>query len=478
VSTLDPHTLDRVVSWLVATIALGPALAGALLGTLLLVGKSPSERNTARLVEWGSGLALLLSFALAGVWWAGGATPIPLHLGQLFEVRGYAYELGLLVDTLSLTMLLTTGLIVSFVARFSVHYLHRDPGYHRYFVLLCAFTVGMHLLVLAGSFDLLFVGWEIVGISSMLLIAFFRERPGPVRGATRAMVSYRVSDIGLLVAGILLHQLSGTSEFTDAFGTGRWPVDSTHLSEGAATVVLLVLLVSVVGKSAQFPLGGWLPRAMEGPTPSSALFYGALSVHAGVYLLLRAAPLLAISPVASTVVTIVGGVSAIWATASGRTRSDAKSAMAYATITQVGLMLVAIGLGFYRWALFHMVAHAVLRLWQLLRTPSALHDALRLRAAIAAEPVARPSWIALALSERTLAKLYARALHGFHVDEALDRFVVRPVITASRALDRFERRWEHRLAGRAADACAAPAEPEPLLSRPKADPTRTIEEQP
>lgn len=477
-SPLDPHTLHQIVTALVATITLGPALSGALLGTLLVLGKPPSERATARLVEWGSGVALLLSFALAGAWWFAGATPIPLHVGQLFEVRGYAYELGLLVDMLSLTMLLITGLIVSFVARFSVHYLHRDPGYHRYFVLLSTFTVGMHLLVLAGSFDLLFVGWEIVGVSSILLIAFFRERPGPVRGAVRAMVSYRVSDIGLLVAGILLHQLSGTSEFTDAFGTGRWPVDSAHLSEGAATAVLLVLLVSVIGKSAQFPLGGWLPRAMEGPTPSSALFYGALSVHAGVYLLLRAAPLLAISPVASTVVTVVGGVSAVWATASGRTRSDAKSAMAYATITQVGLMLVAIGLGFYRWALFHMAAHAVLRLWQLLRTPSALHDALRLRAAIAAAPALRPSWIALALSERTLSKLYARALHGFHVDEALDRFVVGPVLAASRTLDAFERRWEHKLAGQAAEACAAPAEPEPLRAKPEAEPRRTLEEHP
>jgi NADH:ubiquinone oxidoreductase subunit 5 (subunit L)/multisubunit Na+/H+ antiporter MnhA subunit len=460
---MEPRTF---VEDSLAFVALGPGLAAGAIGGAMLLGRPLSERATGRLVVWGSSVALLLTAGLIVAWTALGGVPIPVHFGRWFHVGAYDFEVSALVDGLSLTMLAVTGIIITLVARFSVRYLHREGGYQRYFLLLCLFTIGMHVLVMAGSFDLLFMGWEVVGMSSLLLISFFRHRTGPVRGVLRAMVSYRVADVGLLVAGVFLHEFAGSAEFSAAFGLDPWPTATAHLTHGSATVVVLALLLSVMGKSAQLPLSGWLPRAMEGPTPSSALFYGSLSVHAGVYLLLRAAPLLDASPVGAVAVGVVGGTTAVYATVVGRTQPDAKSALAFATIAQVGLMLVSIGMGFYRFALFHMVTHASLRVLQLLRTPSALRDAQEIRAALAKAPYARPSLVARLLPAPTLARFYHLALHRFFLDELLHRFVVRPFLGASQGLDRLERRWTAVLSGWGAPAASA-ADAQPRTSLPQ-----------
>src|SRR4029079_18170497 len=214
-----------------------------------------------------------------------------------------------------------------------------------------------------GSFDLLFAGWELVGISSVLLVAFFHERVGPVRAAIRPLVTYRLCDVGLVLAAVLLHQSLHTTVFVDVFRAQQEHASGTSLSTGyvaPATWVALALLVAAMGKSAQFPVGGWLPRAMEGPTASSAIFYGGLSVHAGVFLLIRSAPLYAHEPIAAGAIILVGAVTAGIATLSGQVSPDAKSALSYATIAQVGLMFVECGLGFHGIALVHLSAHAVL----------------------------------------------------------------------------------------------------------------------
>ncbi|AKF04040.1 proton-conducting transporter membrane subunit [Sandaracinus amylolyticus] len=438
-------TLSELRVALALVVAL-PAIAGGVLGLAMLARRAPSEATIGRLVSWSIGLSTVLSVVLTGGWIALGATARDVHLATWFAVPGHAFTIGALLDALSLTLTLVTNVVCFLVARFSIRYLHREPGYARFFLLLCVFTTGMHVLVLAGSYDLLFVGWELVGLASVLLIAFFSHRSGPVGGAVRAMITYRVADVGLLVAGILLHQAAGSAELADAFAGGAHGLHHAH-GIASATTIGLLLLLAVLGKSAQLPLGGWLPRAMEGPTPSSALFYGALSVHAGVYLLLRSAPLLEASPVASAAVAIVGALTAVHATMVARTQSDAKSLLAYATITQVGLMLVEIGLHLWTWALVHMVAHAFLRLLQLLRTPSALRDAQEIRAALATTPAPRPSLWARMLPATTLAWLQHLALRRFFVDEILARFVVEPVMRASRALDRVERHGVAALSG-------------------------------
>lgn len=438
-----------------------PALALAALGISIIARRVPSEAAIARGVSWAIGLSTLLSLALGWAWIGLGGRAVEVHLGAWFAVAGHEVPIVLLLDGLSLTMTLVTNVVCFLVARFSIRYLHREEGFARFFLLLCLFTVGMHVLVLAGSYDLLFAGWELVGIASFLLIAFYWQRGGPVRGAVRAMITYRVSDVGLLVAGVLLHHAAGSGKLAEAFGPGGWTHRAAHLSPAGATTVGLALLLSVMGKSAQFPLGGWLPRAMEGPTPSSALFYGALSVHAGAYLLLRSAPLLEASPVVSAAVAVVGAVTAIHATLVGRTQSDVKSVLAYATITQVGLILVEIGLHLWTFALVHVVAHVFLRLLQLLRTPSALRDAQEIRAALASAPTPRPSPLARALPARFVARVYHLALHRFFLDELLERGVVAPVLAASRALDRLERRWVAALSGWTPEEPSAPPLPAP-----------------
>jgi NADH-quinone oxidoreductase subunit L len=417
-----------------------PALAALSIGVRMLVRRAPTERTTAAIAGASALSSWLLSIGLFVLYRERGAHPLDIDFGSWFSVEGYDFEVELLVDHLSLLMLITSTSIVGLAGRFSVRYLHREPGFHRFFLLMSAFSAGMSLLVLSGSYDLLFAGWEIVGIASMLLIAFFNDRRGPILGAVRAMISYRVADVGLLAAGVLLHEFLGSAEFEHAFHEGVWPHAGTPLDSTGATWVALALLLAVMGKSAQFPLSGWLPRAMEGPTPSSALFYGALSVHAGVYLLLRSAPLIESSTTASIVIGVVGALSAISATLTGRTQTDAKNILAYATITQVGLMLVAIGFHLWTWVLVHMVGHASLRLLQLLRAPSALRDAQELQAALRGSPRPRPGVGVRVLPERFLARLYFLARHRFFMDEWMERLVLAPLLGLARGIDKLERK--------------------------------------
>lgn len=429
---------DDTLRVAVALIPGFPLLAMALLAALWSFGR-PSERVIARVTS-GSILASWLTADLvAWVWLQRGGATVHVSLGTWFEVDGEGFGLAAMLDVLSLTMAGTTALIALLVAHFSERYLHREEGFARFYILLCTFTAGMLTLVLAASFDLLFVGWEAVGLASMMLVGFFRERLGPLRGAVRVMVTYRAADVGLLVAAVLLHQSAGSSDFVHVFGGASWPAASTHLAPHIATAVSLWLLAAVIGKSAQFPLGGWLPEAMEGPTSSSALFYGALSVHAGVYLLLRASPLLESSPAASVAVGVVGAVTAVHATMVGRAQSDAKSALAYATMTQVGLMLVGLGLHLWTWVLVHLIAHACLRLLQFLRTPSALRDAHELHAALDEAPSAHTGMSPRRLPPWLFERLYFVSLHRFFIDTVLMQGFVGPLLRLSRGIDRVER---------------------------------------
>ena len=207
-------------------------------------------------------------------------------------------------------------------------------------------------------YDLLLGGWELVGITSVLLIAFFDERREPVRNSIRVFAAYRLADVGLLLAIFFI-----------------------HYSPHSYTTIGLLLLVAAAGKSAQFPFSGWLPRAMEGPTPSSAIFYGAISVHLGAYLLLRSSHIIDQSPWASAAIFFIGAQTALVATLVHRVSPDAKTSLAYAAMAQLGIVFVEISLGFPRLALAHIIGHAIVRTLQFLRAPSMLHDYHRVHAA-------------------------------------------------------------------------------------------------
>jgi NADH-quinone oxidoreductase subunit L len=453
-SILSTHVESAVwARWLVLAVPAAPLLCALLLGALMMLGRKVQEHEIATIAGLGVGVSLVASLGTAAAFLARGALALEVHFGSLYEIDGYRFTIELLVDRLSIAMVLTTALVTALVARFSIRYLHRDPGFLRYFVLLSVFDAGMQLLVLAGTYDMLFIGWEMVGLSSFMLITFFQLRDGPARAGLRAFVTYRVTDVGLLVAGVLLHQATGSSELEAAYGSGAWPHATTHLDAAATMPIALALLLSTIGKSALFPASGWLPRAMEGPTPSSALFYGALSVHAGIHLLLRSAPLFETTTVGAFAVVAIGGLTVLTSTLAGRVQSDIKSALAYATSAQVGLMATAVGVAaltrsgtLAMLVVLYMVAHALLRTLQLLRAPSALRDAQEIAAAL---PDARPTprLAARFLGMRARATLYRLAYHRFFLDELLDRLVISPVMGLARGADRLERLWVAALSG-------------------------------
>ena len=219
------------------------------------------------------------------------------------------------------------------VNAFAGKYLHLEPGFARFFILLCLFGIGMNLIVLADSIDVLFAGWECLGISSALLIGFFHERANAVKAALRAFTTYRICDVGILVASVVIHRAVGSGDFDRLFGL-NWPQGVCTVSDTTATIVSLLLVFAALGKSAQVPFSGWLPKAMEGPTPSSAIFYGALSVHAGAYVLLRCGPLLDKAPLARITLIVIGIGTALHASLVGRVQTDLKSVLAFASMTQ------------------------------------------------------------------------------------------------------------------------------------------------
>jgi NAD(P)H-quinone oxidoreductase subunit 5 len=307
-------------------------------------------------------------------------------------------------------------------------------------VLYALFLSGITLIALAGSIEVLFAGWEFLGLSSALLIGYFHERRAPVSNALRVFAVYRLSDAAMLAAAVLMHHWTGAGSLTQVF----YGASSMALDAAQTTAIAVLLLIAVVGKSGLLPLSGWLPRAMEGPTSSSAVFYGSLSIHAGCFLLLRAEPLFEHAPVARVLVIAAGLATALHATLSARVQTDVKSALTYAALTQVGVIVVEIGLGFTMLALVHMVGHACYRLLQFLSAPNILHDLHELENAlgddghpVASGPKRASQGPGVAAPLRRW--LYLAALERGFLDALIDRFVVRPFVVIASALDRFDR---------------------------------------
>jgi NADH-quinone oxidoreductase subunit L len=408
---------------------LAPGLLFVVLAMLWLFGWDPVESVISRL----TGLTFSASiFALAVIVWklaVTGAPAVTVTFGNWFTVHDYHFPLVLMADRLSLPFLGMTVVLAGLIGRFSATYLHRERGFLRFFLLLHLFAFGSLLAFAAGSFDLLVGGWEMVGITSVLLIAFFQQRTAPVENALRVFAVYRACDIGLLVAVFAIYNWAGTASFVG----GLPPLSGTH-----ATIVCLLLLLAAAGKAAQVPFSGWLPRAMEGPTPSSAIFYGAISIHAGAYLLLRVQPILTQSFLASAIVVTIGVLTAVHGTMSGRTSADAKTFLAYASLTQVGVVFVEIGMGWKWVAVVHILGHATVRTLQFLRAPSMLHDYHKMHSRVGGELEPTGKHLGKLLSDRTQMWLYRWSLDRGHLDTILDRWVIHPLMVISRLFARLD----------------------------------------
>jgi NADH-quinone oxidoreductase subunit L len=412
-----------------------PALLLALLGGASLIGRPLPERWTGALAAGSmtlSCVALLVALVTYGATIPGGEI---VSYGRWSTTWG-GIATEFLVDPLSLAFAALTAVIAGIVSAFSNRYLHREPGYNRYFVFLAMFVTGMMLVALAGNVAVLFVGWEFVGLSSALLVGFFHERPAPVANALRVFAVYRIGDAAMLTAAVWLRHVAGTDSLSLLFSGS--PAAFSHALTGThATIIAILLIVAVAGKSALLPFSGWLPRAMEGPTPSSAVYYGSLSIHAGCFLLLRSAPLLAHSTPARVLLGVLGVATALFAALTTRVQSDVKSSLAYASLTQVGIIVLEIALGWHLLAFIHMAGHASFRLLQFLSAPNVMHDLHGMENAMGNRPSTRGSLEGF-LPARTERRLFLLMLERGFLDSVIDRLVVDPFVRAARAFARFD----------------------------------------
>ena len=436
-----------LVTWQLAA----PAATLVAIGLPALAGRPLAEPTTTRLVGAGFATGFLAAVATLVALAARGFTPEVVHLGTLFSVGHHAATIELVADGLSVPYVCFSTGLCGLVNAFAGKYLHREPGFTRFFILLALFGTGMNLMVLAGSIDVLFAGWEFIGISSTLLIGFFHERRNAVGAALRAFVTYRICDMGLLIAGVVVHHAVGSGDFERLF-RGTWPDATSLVDPTTAVVVSLLLVFAALGKSGQVPFSGWLPQAMEGPTPSSAIFYGALSIHAGAYVLLRCESLLDAAPAAAWLLAAIGVGTAIHAALVGSVQTDLKSMLAYASMTQAGIILAEIGLGLRIIPLVHVISHAILRSLQILRSPSAMHDRHELAAALGGPP-GPARWSPLRMLPAAVSRtLYHIALERGFEDAVVQRCVIRPVLALLEGAQAMETRIVATLGGDAAES--------------------------
>jgi NADH-quinone oxidoreductase subunit L len=275
---------------------------------------------------------------------------------------------ALLVDPLSITMCLFVTGISALIHLYSTGYMHGEKDFRKFFLYMNLFVFSMLLLVLANNLVLTFVGWEGVGLCSYWLVSYYFERDSAASAGKKAFLYNRVGDVGMLVAMFLLFSRLHTLTYVTIFARAG------TLTPTVATLVVLTLLLAATGKSAQIPLFNWLPDAMEGPTPVSALIHAATMVTAGVYLLVRMSPVLALSHSGRLTIAIIGGVTAFVAATIATSQKDIKKVLAFSTISQIGYMVLAVGVGAYSAAIFLMISHAFFKALLFLGSGSVIHS--------------------------------------------------------------------------------------------------------
>ncbi len=348
-----------------STLILLLPLAGFLV--VLIFGRGLSERAIGAV---GTG-AVALSFAFAVATYVDllsrSAREVTVTMFTWFDVGGLHVSAALLIDPLSVTMALFVTGISALIHLYSIGYMHGERDFRKFFLYLNLFVFSMLTLVLANNLVVTFVGWEGVGVCSYWLVAYYFDRDSAATAGKKAFIYNRVGDVGLLVAMFLLfsrlHTLSYLRIF-DRAGT---------MTSVSATVVVLALLLAATGKSAQIPLFNWLPDAMEGPTPVSALIHAATMVTAGVYLLARMAPVLALSSSGRATIAVIGAATSFVAATIATSQRDIKKVLAFSTVSQIGYMVLAVGAGAYSAAIFLMIGHAFFKALLFLGSGSVIH---------------------------------------------------------------------------------------------------------
>ncbi|MBD1814910.1 hypothetical protein NDA07_09045 [Microcoleus vaginatus DQ-U2] len=385
-------------------------------------------RKKEGLISWASfstvGLHLTGALAFLGVWLLNGHPILNLKEFVLFRTPGYEFFIDFAFDKITAVYLFVGAFLTFIVTVYSRAYMHREKGYKRFFNTILFFYLGYNTVIFAGNLETLFVGWEILGISSFLLIAFYRDRYLPVKNAVKVFSIYRIGDVGIILAMWLSHHLwheNITFIKLNNYELVHHQLQSHSLIGG---FISLMILVSAAAKSAQLPFSSWLPRAMEGPTPSSAIFYGSLSVHLGVFILLRTFPFWEHQLSVRILIGLLGLFTSLVVTGIARVQSSVKSQIAYSSIAQIGLIFIEVAAGFKDLALFHFAGNAFLRTYQLLVSPSVVSYLIREQFY---NYVPRQHSLEDSLPKRIEYSLYMLCLKEWNLDSLLYRSLWNPM---------------------------------------------------
>jgi NADH-quinone oxidoreductase subunit L len=339
---------------------------------ITLFFNNKQEKSISLIVQATTVVYIIAAVAFGIMWSINDFEPISEKLVTLYKTADFAFSIWFYYDAITACYSVVGSLVFFLVATFSRYYMHRDEGFKRFFATLLFFLTGFNLIIFSGNFETLFIGWEAIGLSSFLLIAFYRNRYLPVKNGLKVLSIYRMSDIALILAMWMMHHLTHQNiSFTQLTEAKTMAVQFQH-GEMASFIAIMIVLAAVA-KSAQLPFTSWLPRAMEGPTSSSAIFYGSLSIHIGVFILLRTYIFWQDMVWLKIIIVIIGVSTAIIASLIARAQPTVKTQIAYASAAQIGIMFVEIALGFHILALIHFAGNAFLRTYQLLVSPSVLN---------------------------------------------------------------------------------------------------------
>lgn len=370
------------------------------------------------------GLHALITDVFLVVWLWQGAPLLDVKDLVLFKSTGYEFFIDFSFDKVTAVYLFVGSLLTFLVTLYSRYYMHREKGYKRFFNTVLFFYIGYTWVIFSGNLETLFIGWEMLGISSFLLIAFYRDRYLPVKNAVKVFSIYRIGDVGLILAMWMSHHL--WHENITFIKLNNYELVNNQLLDHTwvGIFISVMVLLAAAAKSAQVPFSTWLPRAMEGPTPSSAIFYGSLSVHMGVFLLLRTYPFWEHQTSVRILIGGVGLLSSLLATGMARVQSSVKSQIAYSSIAQIGLIFIEVALGLPWLALIHFAGNAFLRTYQLLVSPSVVSYLIREQFYTY---VPKENTIEDSLPKRLEYSLYILCLKEWNLDSFMYRFLWNPV---------------------------------------------------
>src|SRR6202012_483939 len=353
--------MDKYI-WLMPILPLAGFLINGLGRNVLSKGIIGTIGSLMVLISFGLSVAAFLQVKSTG-------TPINAIVFDWFSVSNFKVQFAFLVDQLSALMLLIITGVGFLIHLYSVGYMHHDKGFGKFFSYLNLFVFFMLLLVMGSNYLVMFIGWEGVGLCSYLLIGFWYTNPDYADAAKKAFIMNRIGDLGFIIGLFLIIAYFGSLTFSDIFPK----VPGMKANEVPFTLITILLFVGAVGKSAQIPLFTWLPDAMAGPTPVSALIHAATMVTAGVYMVARSNVLFSMSPITMEIIAIIGLATAVFAALIALSQTDIKNVLAYSTVSQLGYMFLGLGVGAYTGAFFHVLTHAFFKALLFLGAGSVIH---------------------------------------------------------------------------------------------------------